>query len=234
MLDPKEEQKYEQLKELGQELHIPIFEAFLELEVRDGEGKIIQQHKQRSHSWVRNAFNLLLSQMASKDMEHGTFGPGLLSIRDISGIVRGSEGVRVSASTLHETFAGGYRANVAVTMNGILVGSGVAAESFEDFILQTPIAEGVGVGQLNHVAMPALTRTYDSTLRRWDVSWMRFMNNNSGAGIPVNEVGLFTAGSAAGISLPFLMARDLLPATVVVPNTGQLRVTYVISLTYPA
>ena len=61
MLD---ERKYRQLKKLGQELRIPIPEAFWELEVRDKDGKVIQRHKQRSHSWVRNAYNFLFSELA--------------------------------------------------------------------------------------------------------------------------------------------------------------------------
>jgi hypothetical protein len=42
-----EEARYEQLRKLGQELHIPISETFWELEVRDRDGKVIQHLKQR-------------------------------------------------------------------------------------------------------------------------------------------------------------------------------------------
>ena len=61
------ERKYQQLQKLGQELKIPTFEAFLEFEVRDGNGKTIHHHRQRSHSWVRNAYNHLFCQVAAKD-----------------------------------------------------------------------------------------------------------------------------------------------------------------------
>ncbi|GAI36690.1 unnamed protein product, partial [marine sediment metagenome] len=38
MLDLKEERKYKRLRKLGQELHIPIPEAFWTLEVFDKDG----------------------------------------------------------------------------------------------------------------------------------------------------------------------------------------------------
>ena len=49
-----EESRYEEVRRLGQELHLPIPETFWELEVRDRDGRIIQRLRQRSHSWVRN------------------------------------------------------------------------------------------------------------------------------------------------------------------------------------
>ncbi|GAJ13452.1 unnamed protein product, partial [marine sediment metagenome] len=66
MLDLKEERQYERLKKLGRELHIPIPEHFLTMEVFDKDGKLIQRHHQRSHSWVRNAYHLLFCQFARK------------------------------------------------------------------------------------------------------------------------------------------------------------------------
>ena len=75
-LDPKEEQKYEELRKLGQELKIPISEAFLTLEVFDKDGKLIQKHRQRSHSWTRNAYNALFSNLASVNLDDDTFGAG--------------------------------------------------------------------------------------------------------------------------------------------------------------
>ena len=44
-LQTQEEDMYEQLRRLGQRLHIPIPEAFWELEVRDGNGKVVQRLK---------------------------------------------------------------------------------------------------------------------------------------------------------------------------------------------
>jgi len=233
MLDIKEERKYEELNKLGQELGIPIFEAFLELEVRNKDGKLIQGHKQRSHSWVRNAFNLMFTQLAARAAGDSTFGAGLLSARGTDGTVRWGAAIEIEAFGVdHPDF--GYRAPAAVTTKGILVGSGTAAESFEDFRLQTPIAEGAGAGQLNHVASEPSSITWDSVGRVFRNAFARFFNNNSGGSITVNEVGLVGRLTLGGFHINALVSRDVLPTTVTVPNTGQLRVTYTISLTYPA
>jgi len=81
VLDTKEERKYEQLRKLGQELHIPIPEAFLTLEVFDKDGKLLQRHHQRSHSWVRNAYNMLFCQLSGKGCTGDGFGAGKISVK---------------------------------------------------------------------------------------------------------------------------------------------------------
>jgi len=65
---------------------------------------------------------------------------------------------------------------------------------------------------------------------------VRYFNNNSGGDIDVNEVGLVMNQPQGGSTVygKRLQARDKLASTVTVPNTGQLKVTYTIQLTYPA
>ena len=88
MLDTKEEQQFAELKKLARKLHVPIPEVFLELEVFDKDGKLIQRHRQRSHSWVRNAYNMLFCQLAGKDASDDTFGAGKLNIKDTTDTLR--------------------------------------------------------------------------------------------------------------------------------------------------
>ncbi|GAJ08217.1 unnamed protein product, partial [marine sediment metagenome] len=111
-MNKTEEKKYSQLRRLGQELHIPIPEAFWKFEVFDKDGRLIQEHKQRSHSWVRNAYNLLLSQMASKELnDAGLYGVGYLSIKDFYAATK-TGGAKISTDG-HESITYGYRANAA-------------------------------------------------------------------------------------------------------------------------
>jgi len=233
MLDIKEEQKYEQLKKLGQELHIPIFEAFFELEVRNKDGKTIQKHEQRSHSFVRNIFNGLFSVIAGKNPNTPSpFGAGRLNFRHPDGTVAPRE----TAWSLEapDSVGFGYRGALGAHSQGIQVGSGTTAESFEDFALAALIPNGAAAGQLNYIEGSPNVATYDSATRTFTNTLARFMNNNSGGSINVNEVGLTARVSFGGFHVFILAARDLLPTTVIVPNTGQLRVTYTISLAYPA
>jgi len=239
MVDTKEEQNYKRLRKLGQELHIPIFEAFLELEVRDKEGKVIQRHRQRSHSWVRNAYNLMFCQLAAKDADDDTFEAGKLNIKDTGGLVRsGAYPLYIAHSaTISVDVAGnrGYRALAGGDTYGILIGTGTGAESFEDFELGTQIADGTGVGELSHVESEAHSITWTVGTLTLKNELVRYFNNNSGGSIGVNEVGLAAYGAVGGSTAhKWLNARDKLGATVTIPDTGQLKVTYTISLVYPA
>lgn len=235
MLNLKEEQRYERLKKLAWELHLPIPEAFLTLEVFDKNGKLLQRHHQRSHSWVRNAYNLLLTNLAGKNLDDGTFGPGLLSIKATSGTIRdGAYGAGAGPYNIDlESEGRGYRAAAASNTQGIQVGSGTNAESFEDYMLQTLIAEGTGAGQLNYVLSEVPTKGYAALTQT--ITHIRYMNNNSGGDVSINEVGLILYGFAGGVvTEKFMTSRDKLGATVTVPDTGQVKVTYTVQLTYPS
>jgi len=238
MIDLKEERKYRQLRKLGQELHIPMPEAFLTLEVFDKNGRLIQRHHQRSHSWTRNAYNLLLLFMGKRAGNDSTFGAGFLNYKDTGGLVKYYSTVLWQGGYVYSTTnpypiesAGyGFRGQVATTTNGILVGSGTNAESFEDYALQTLIANGTGAGQLSYVLSELAVASYEAGTKTWTITLVRYMNNNSGGNVSVNEVAL-NSGEMGGTAC---YTRDKLGSTVTIPNTGQLKVTYTIQLTYPA
>ena len=233
MNKPIEERKYRQLKKLGEELRVPTFEAFLRLEVRDRDGEVIEQINRRSHSWVRNAYNWLLSQLAGAPADDSTFGAGYINIKNTGGSVLYGSNYRLDLRSPDNYLAGAGDASF-----GIQVGSGANAESFEDYILQAQIAHGVGAGQLSHTEVTR-AESYDTPTRVYRVEMVRYLNNNSGADINVNEVALVPKISASRDTTgygaaPTLVSRDKLASTVTVPNTGQLKVTYTIQLTYPA
>jgi len=239
MLNAKEEKKYQRLRKLGQELHIPIPEAFWELEVFDKDGRLIHAHRQRSHSWVRNAYNLMFGQLAAKDLDDaGLWGAGYISMKDTGGSIRAGDGNGIYNPTNVSTDGTdwGYRGPAGNDDYGILVGSGTDAESFEDYKLQTQIAEGSGAGQLNHAQSGPHNLTYNAGTKVLGNTLVRYFNNNSGGDVDINEVGLFCRAYYVGGGSPayYGLCRDKLASTVTVPDTGQLKVTYTIQLTYPA
>ena len=236
MVDLKEEQEYTKLRKLAQELHIPIPVAFWTFDVFDKDGKLIQRHKQRSHSWTRNAYNSIFSRIAKKNVSDGTFGAGKLSIKDTGGTLRSGAG-----SVSHFTGGNydtpndsdGILTPAAQIDKGIVVGSGTTAESFEDYVLQTPITEGTGAGQLNAVASENHSMSYAALVLKDEQ--VRYFNNNSGGDVSINEVAIYDGIYAAGGGrYNACMTRDKLGATVTVPDTGQVKVTYTIQLTYPS
>jgi hypothetical protein len=247
-IDPMEEAEYRQLRRLGQRLHIPILEALWELEVLDREGRPVQRLRQRSHSFVRNAYNHLLSQLAAKNGDGGAvFGGGFINIRDTVGSVRtgnfpiltGHDSNSSSTQSLDvaSSFGQGVLAAAGIDTKGIVVGSGSNPESFEDYALQSRILNGTTAGRLSYIQSEPVAVSYDAGTLTLTVTHARFFNNNSGGPIDVNEVGIYLVGKTGygGTSnITWMAARDRLGATVTVPDTGQLKVTYTISLTYPA
>ncbi len=235
MLDLKEERRYNRLRKLAQELHIPMPEAFITLEVFDKAGKLIQRHHQRSHSWTRNAYNGLFSVMASKDLDDAAvFEAGKLSMKDTSADIQSGDNPLGYYTYTLDGMAYGYRSGAGEDTWGILVGSGENAESFENYVLQTQIVDGTGANELSHAESEAHAISHaDTTLTN---TLIRYFNNNTvgETSVDVNEVAIVTKAYFPGTNKMFLMTRDKLVSTVTVPSTGQLKVTYTIQLAYPS
>ena len=232
----EKERNYEELERLALLCRVPMPKAFITLEVFDKNGKLLQKHRQRSHSWTRNAYNMMFSQLAGKNADDNTFGAGKLSVKELTGDVRyddkpfGQYDATVDGTDL------GYRAPAGEDGRGILVGSGINAEDFEDYVLQTQITDGTGAGQISHTQSQAHAITWTGGTLTFKNDLIRYFNNNSApAGDrAINEVCIAAKCMADGAAKEVMMSRDHLASTVTVPSTGQLKVTYTISLTYPA
>ena len=86
------------------------------------------------------------------------------------------------------------------------------------------------------IAQEAPVLSYDAGTKTLTDTMVRFMNNNSGGDITVREVGYIVkmqTGTAYSMS-NFLFSRDVLTPEVLIPNAGQIRLQYTISLVYPA
>lgn len=237
MATNKAEQEYDTLRRLAHKLHLPLPEAFWRLEVRDRNARLMRSYQQRSHSWVRNAYNLIVCQAAAVA---GDSAVGL-AIVDTGGVTRsdattqpasgwsssGSGNMRIYVNSTY-----GFYAQAGVDNMGIVVGSSSAAENFDGHALGSKISSGNGAGQLAYSAMDAPSVSTIGTTKQ--VVWARYFNNNSGGAITVNEVGIYTKGTCDGYTVYYMMCRDLLSGGVTVSDTGQLKVTYTVQLTYPA
>jgi len=231
------ESQYEELKRLAKKLHVPVAEAFWEFEISNKKGEAVRRHKQRSRSWVRNAYNLMVCQSAAVASDSGVG----LAIEDTGGVMR-SDGSTQPASGWSSSGSGnmriyvgssyGFYAQAGVDNMGIVVGTGSGAENFDDYALGSRISSGNGAGQLAYSAMDAPAVSTIGTTKQ--VVWTRYFNNNSGAPVTVNEAGIYTKGTVEGSTINYMLCRDPLPGGVTVPDTGQLKVTYTVQITYPA
>ena len=229
----RDERKFQEFCRLGKILKMPTLEAFLEIMVVMPDGKVVHHHKQRSRSWVRNVYNKLFSELGAVNFT-GAYGAGGLAAKDTGGTVKSVScpfGFYYGVSML--TAGEGYIGPVASNISGIVVGSGVNAESFEDYALQTIIANGTGAGQLSYVLGEPYAVSYDAPTKVMTVVHGRYFNNNSAGVVSVNEVALYSKENTGGIWYG-CNSRDKLGATVTIPASGQLKVTYTVQLTYPA
>lgn len=233
---PSQERKYRRLGKLGAELGIPITECFLEMEVKLPNGKVMHHHKQRSHSWIRNAYNVIFMAIGMVNCNGGaTYQAGAINIKNIAGTVRNENNLwsleDMSYNVENPATCYGYLAAANNDSYGIQVGSSNTAESFEDFKLNTKILSGSTAGKLAYSASEIPAESYVAGTKTYSVAHIRYFNNNSGGDVTVNEVALSARGNGTSNTT---VARDVLGAPVVIPNTGQLKVTYTISLVYPA
>ncbi|GAJ15128.1 unnamed protein product, partial [marine sediment metagenome] len=111
---------------------------------------------------------------------------------------------------------------------GIRVGKGFTAVAIDDYALESPLGEGIGVDEFNHQACNVagavvVGPTCSFTLKR-------IMVNNSGATISdIREIGAYVAGYP--IWSYYLGFRDVLPGAVSVPHGGSITVTYTLAVT---
>ena len=186
------------------------------------DSRLIADHVQPAHSWVRNFHNWLYCVAAGFIPSGSTFGAGYLSLKDTGGTVR-------------NLLAASYSYVVAGPVNdsnyGIVTGRGASAESYESYALATPITHGNGANQLSHRAGSAIAPGYTAGTLTWLSSFSRLFDNYSGSTITVTETGIVCR--ANNTINYYLLCRDLLASSIDVLNSGTLTVTYEISLTFP-
>ncbi|MBA7515989.1 hypothetical protein ES705_08034 [subsurface metagenome] len=180
------------------------------VEVRDKEGRVLQRISAPSRSYVEQ-WNQLINLQATQATK---------TVKDTDGVDQACE---PDSNTLKAY------APIGVTAHGIRVGKGTTAVAIDDYALEIPSAEGVGVDQFNHQGMifslPAVAAPSCSFTAR------RTMINNSGATITgVREIGCYIRAEN-GSALSFLGFRDVLGSGCDVPDGGAITVEYTIGVT---
>jgi hypothetical protein len=220
MLNKDEELKFKRLKEMCAELHVlPPPDVFIRFEVHDKNGKLLHNHLERGHSWVRNYYNSFIDMFLCSAGVKGTggFAAGYISIKDIAGNYYAA-GAASYGPLNHKSSGAG-------ATNGICVGTGNTAWSAANVALATLIAHGNSASQLSYAANSAVTASYTAGTKSWTLTMSRVFNNNSGSSITVKETGL---SSFNGTQI--LLERSVLGVPVEVANGAQLTVTYTITV----
>ena len=207
---------------------VPPPKTFLKLEVADGAGELVEVYEDRAHSWVRNAYNFFASQsLCLGTGPTGVYGAGTIFPKTTTGTsyTSSNSGTYLLGFVTNTDFTGA----VGISTQGIVIGRGTTAESFESYSLATEVTHGASSNQMSYSAQTATSRDYDAGLKKLTATFVRVFNNNSGASIDVSEVGIYVYAHVN----KFMFCRDLLASAVTVPNAGQLTVTYTIEMTFP-
>ncbi len=239
---PESERRFQRMVQLGRELRTPVNENFIEIKVTmPGREEPIHWHKQRSHSWVRNAYNILICDLMAL-AGSGAFGDGTgTPLKNTAGgVISGTslpclcKGTSWSNGEDPENPGSAYLGGIGDPSFGIQFGIGTGAESFDSYALGGLCTEGITANKLNYIAMAAPSKTWVAETRTLTVVYSRFANNNSPGTISIAELGLVAKcagpGNAATLTL---MARDLLAIPIDVPASGQLLATYTLSVVFP-
>ena len=185
--------------------------ATIELIVTDKNGKITDHRgPMRSRSFVRQFLELLWVQTLQVNELLPT-----VSVRDTSNTLRdlGESGFTFACDAL-----------AGIVTKGVMVGTGNTAPTINDYVVETPIAHGVGAGQLQYGAVTYGAPASDATTSRFTIT--RNFANASGGAITVFEVALYSEGFLFNTHFYFMTIRDVLVGGIAVPNGQTLTVNY--------
>lgn len=181
-------------------------ELWYSVVVRDRYGKIISRERHKSRSFLKQWNQLVYAQMSQ----------AALNITDTGGTPRSIQ--HHNDNFLMDAIAG-------VTTYGIRVGTGDTAVDISDYALETPIANGVGAGDLIYwiceVTDPAVAPPSCS----FEVS--RTMVNDSSGEITVKEAGIYMKM----LTYYGCAVRDVFATPQAVPNGGGITVNWTLQVT---
>ena len=210
-----------------------VLEAFVEVEVRDKNGNLIDQRRFRSRSFVANLLRLLRQMMLryTVSASQASFYHGTTSAEPI-------DHSGASKSLFFCTYGGGVAHNWLLAgaiegedSFGIRVGMGTVTPTPSDYNLATPISHGTGVNQLSYgaVTLDSISISGNTTTLRI----IRTFTNNSGNPVTVTEIGLSVRIKVAYTDTwaYILIARDLVSPYIGVPAGSTLTIRYILQTT---
>lgn len=183
--------------------------AMLELVLTDKDGKVVERRVMKSKSFVRQFLELMY--VAGQQID--TIGYLWFTIKDITNTARNI----AAASTLLTAVAA-----AGTSSRGIVLGTGDAAVTINDYQLQTQIAHGTGGGQLQYGGMTFAAPSATASTSQYMLT--RPFSNGSAGDITVKEIGVYAGSNGYN----FLIIRDVLSPTITVPVGQTLTINYVV------
>jgi hypothetical protein len=212
--------------------------GYIEVEVRDREGRIVGRGRHEMRSFLNNLLKILEGEMKAVGGASLSYSGAVASATVIK--TDGSSGTAYT-EWYYDTYGGGVPFAVKAPDNddsyGIVVGSGTLGLSLDQYAPSSKIAHGTGSGQLDYgvSAYEDLGLDTGVTPPVYRFRVMRTFSNLSGAAININEVCIFARSywkSASSIQndVKYMVARDVLPSTYTVPNGGSATVAVTVEV----
>ncbi len=200
-----------------------LIEGFIELEVRDKNGKLIEKRIERSHSFVKNFLAALRTIFFLNAIINGNMSPS----EEID--TNGNPRKQTTGFTHNDWGIFDLVKSLGSTKAGIVVGSGTTTPTPNDYKLASPIADGTGAGQLQYGTIDSPDISCDGNTCKLII--IRTFTNGSGGDVTVTEIGLQAQRYYGSTEYMILIARDVLSQSVTVPNGATLTVRYIIQIT---
>jgi hypothetical protein len=199
---------------------LPTFNAYLVIIVKDEDGKVINVHRQRSHSPTSNFIRLLLPYTW-----YSITGQQI-TVTNINGSSNSWAPYRGQVS--YPNTANNAPSYVLM----IQVGTGTQSNLSSVTHLAAPVGNGSGPGELIY-GTPAVSTNITASGSSAYFYVSQSVINNSGASITITEIGLVTQiwvnGPGCGYSVnfgPVLMWYDVLSSAITIPNGGSAVIYY--------
>jgi hypothetical protein len=199
-----------------------------EIEVKDKTGKLLKHYVTPARSWLKQFLQILKGEFATR--WGTTTGSGNVSILDETGTAYSYPYQTSSTQSLYYCQLSSL-GDVGDVTQGIIVGTSDTPNTLGTYALGAKIAHGSGAGQLvyNAETVEDVTNPSGNDLQ---FRITRTFTNNSGATITVKEVGLLVKKiNVNSLGSRFLIARDVLPSPVDVPDGATLTIRYVVKIT---
>jgi hypothetical protein len=206
--------------------HMPTFSAYLTIIVRDSKGRVVNIHRQRSHSPTANFIALLFPYNYYSQIN------GSITITNIGGGTCSYQ-PQPNISAYNIIYP---NANVSYTPPGYLVmiqaGSGQLSNPFNANSLAAPIANGSGTGQLIYGSVSVANGIVVSGSSTYFQISQAYTNATSGT-VTITEVGIVVQvyTCSANKSSPtncgqILVWYDVLSSPISVPSGGSTTIYY--------
>lgn len=220
-----EEELYRRARVLSRKLKIPFVETLFRVSLVEEDGSRIPVIDRHSRSLVRNFYNRNQFNISGA-FDSGGYVDDAIQVKDTSGDLQPVSEMYGQRNL--ELVNDGYMAAAGDDTQGIQIGTGTTAESFDDYTIETLIDEGAGAGEMRYSGI-AQGEAWNAGGSYYEKNYERVIDNDSGSTIYVSESTLVWV---CFYNDEFVMSRDVFPPVDVLHNKG-IAIFYGLRLTYP-